>query len=111
MGQFLGKSMAILDGHDGASLLFHLDRDGTRRSSEKLLGTTSNCSVRVTKSEADYNIYITNQLGAKMHIITFTNSYGCKRVIELPAEQIKAVLELCTTLQNEKINYSHIFEE
>ncbi len=46
-----------------------------------------------------------------MHIITFTNSYGCKRVIELPAEQIKAVLKLCTTLQNEKINYSHIFEE
>lgn len=46
-----------------------------------------------------------------MHIITFTNSYGCKRVIELPAEHIKAVLELCTTLQNEKINYSHIFED
>ena len=68
-------------------------------------------NTRATKETTYYNIHITNQLGAKMHIITFTNSYGCKRVIELPAEQIKAVLELCTTLQNEKINYSHIFEE
>ena len=46
-----------------------------------------------------------------MHIITFTNHSGCKRVIELPASQISAVLELCQTLQNEKINYHHVFED
>ena len=44
-----------------------------------------------------------------MHIITWTNPAGYDREIKLKAKQISAVLELCQTLQNEKINYHHIF--
>jgi hypothetical protein len=44
-----------------------------------------------------------------MHIITWTNPAGHSRKIKLKAEQISAVLELCKTLQNEKINYLHVF--
>ena len=44
-----------------------------------------------------------------MHIITWTNPAGYDRKIELRADQISAVLELCKTLQNEKINYHHVF--
>ena len=46
-----------------------------------------------------------------MHIITYTNKYGCKRVVELPASQITHVLELCKSLQANKINYHHIFKD
>jgi len=44
-----------------------------------------------------------------MHIITWTNPAGYDRKVKLKAAQITAVIELCKTLQNEKINYSHIF--
>ena len=47
--------MALLDGHDGTSLLFDLDRSGTGRRIEKLLGTVVDRAVRVTTSETDYN--------------------------------------------------------
>ena len=66
-------------------------------------------TTHVTLWEADYNNNIINQLGAKMHIITWTNPSGYNRQIKLKAEQITAVIELCKTLQNEKINYKHIF--
>ena len=46
-----------------------------------------------------------------MHIITWTNPAGYNRQVKLKAAQITAVLELCKTLQNEKINYHHIFED
>ena len=101
--------MALLDGHDGTSILFHLDGNSTWGRSEKLLGTTAGSSTHVTAVETDYNKLITNQLGAKMHIITWTNPAGYNRQIKLKAEQITAVIELCKTLQNEKINYKHIF--
>ena len=44
-----------------------------------------------------------------MHIITWTNPAGYDRKIKLKAAQISAVLELCQTLRNEKIDYNHIF--
>jgi len=51
--------MALLDGHDGTSLLFDLDRSVIGRSIEKLLGTVVDCTVRVTVSETDYNNSVT----------------------------------------------------
>lgn len=44
-----------------------------------------------------------------MHIISYTNAYGVKRHVELPASQITHVLELCKSLQSKKINYHHVF--
>ena len=44
--------MALLDGHDGTSLLFHLDGLGIGRGSEKLLGTAARVSFRATSIES-----------------------------------------------------------
>ena len=44
-----------------------------------------------------------------MHIITWTNPAGYDRKVKFKAVQITAVIELCKTLKNEKINYLHVF--